>query len=106
MFKYDYYLKVTIGCSKNMTTNICEKECSPKREEDEDIPIDNYLALEIFEQAHFLYGTQSVEETVNVLMALGLEVVIEKALDRHCVRNLNFSIINTPTKYLESARAG
>lgn len=42
--------------------------------------IDSATASEMFEQAHFLYGTQSIEETVDVLKKIGLEEIANKAL--------------------------
>ena len=39
-----------------------------------------YISHETFEQAHFLYSTRSVEETVRVMKKLGLERVARIAL--------------------------
>ena len=40
-----------------------------------------YISHETFEQAHFLYSTRSVEETVRVMKKLGLERTAKAALD-------------------------
>ncbi|MBS3090230.1 hypothetical protein J4433_00490 [Candidatus Pacearchaeota archaeon] len=52
----------------------------PKTEKSLDEKIEPHIASEMFEQAAFLYGSQSVKETVRVMKKLGLERVARIAL--------------------------
>lgn len=47
---------------------------------DEELDIDEWTAGQLFEEAHVLYSTQSIDETVKVLKKLGLEEIAKKAL--------------------------
>lgn len=54
-----------------------------KTEEYEDEKIEPHIASEMFEQAHFLYSTHSVGETVRVMKKLSLERIARIALGEY-----------------------
>lgn len=52
--------------------------------------INEDIAAEMFEQAHFLYSTHSIEETVKVLQRQGLKKIADIAL-QNCFQNNYFN---------------
>ncbi|MFH0831639.1 MAG: hypothetical protein V1886_02115 [archaeon] len=53
--------------------------------EHNDKKVDRDMASEIFEQAHFMYSTRSIEETVRVMKIIGLERTAKAALYGSCI---------------------